>query len=64
MSPRERQIARTILNLILDQPFVDGAGTYNVVKSGISAARINPQNVSLGTVFLSISGKEMKDPET
>lgn len=62
LSPRERQIARTILEPYF-RPFVDGAGTYNVVKSGISAARINPDNISLGTVSYQF-GKEMKNPET
>lgn len=62
LSPRERQIARTIFEPYF-RPFVDGAGTYNVVKSGISAARVNPDNISLGTVSYQF-GKEMKNPQT
>lgn len=43
--------------------FRDGAGTYNILKAGISAAKLNPDNISVGTVSHTFD-KEMKSPET
>ena len=61
LSPRERQIVRAIMEPHLEN-FRDGAGTYNILKSGISAARLNPDNISTGTVSYTFA-KEMKDRE-
>lgn len=61
LSPRERQIAHTILDPYLAN-FKDGANTYNVLKSGIASARINPDNTSTGTVSHTFD-KEMKSSE-
>lgn len=62
LSPRERQIAHAVIDPALDN-FRDGAGTYNILKAGISSARLNPDNVSVGTVSHTFDA-EMKSPET
>ncbi len=62
LSPREQQIAWSILEPHL-RNFRDGSGCYNVLKTGISTARVNPENVSTGTVSLQFD-KEMKSLET
>lgn len=62
LSSNEQQIAWAILEPHL-RPFRDGAGTYNILKTGIAAAKINPKNVSTGTVSLTFD-KEMKSQET
>lgn len=49
LSPREKQIAHTILDPYLAN-FVDGAGTYNIMRTAISGAKINPMNTRTGTV--------------
>ncbi len=49
LSPRERQIAHTIIDPYI-KPFRDGAGTYNILKAGIASALANPANVTTGTV--------------
>ena len=49
LTPREHQIAWSILVPYL-RNFRDGAGTYNILKTGISAAGTNPDNISTGTV--------------
>lgn len=61
LSPRERQIAHAVMDPYLAN-FRDGAGTYNILKSGISAARLNPDNISTGTVSYTFD-KEMKSKE-
>lgn len=62
LSPRERQIAHAIIDPALDN-FRDGAGNYNILKTGISSARLNPDNISVGTVSHTFDA-EMKSPET
>lgn len=62
LTPRERQIAHAVIDPYLDN-FRDGAGTYNILKAGISAAKLNPDNISVGTVSHTFD-KEMKSPET
>ncbi len=61
LSPREKQITWAILEPAL-RPFRDGAGTYNMLLTGISAAKENPENISDGTVSYTF-GKEMKSPD-
>lgn len=61
LSPRERQIAHAVIDPYLAN-FRDGAGTYNILKSGISAAKLNPDNISTGTVSYTFD-KEMKSKE-
>ena len=60
LSPQEKKIAWAILEPAL-RPFRDGAGTYNMIKVGISAVRKNPENISDGTVSYTF-GKEMRSP--
>ncbi len=62
LSPKEMEIVKTIIEPAL-APFKDGSGTYNIVKSGIVAARNNPDNISVGTVSYTFD-TEMKSPET
>ena len=62
LSPRERQIVHAVIDPYLAN-FKDGAGSYNILKAGISSARLNPDNVSVGTVSHTFD-KEMKSPET
>ncbi len=62
LTPRERQIAHAVMDPYLDN-FRDGAGTYNILKAGISSARINPDNISVGTVSYTFD-KEMKSLDT
>lgn len=62
LSARERQIAHAIIDPYL-APFKDGAGAYNILKSGISAVKANPDNISLGTVSHTFDS-EMKSSET
>lgn len=62
LSPRERQIAHSIIDPAMDN-FRDGAGTYNILKTGISSARLNPDNISVGTVSHTFDA-EMKSQET
>ena len=62
LSPREQQIAKSIIEPALDN-FRDGAGTYNILKVGISSAKLNPDNISVGTVSHTFDA-EMKSPET
>lgn len=62
LSPREQQLAWALLEPHL-RPFRDGAGTYNILKAGISSAATNPENVSTGTVSITFD-KEMKSQET
>ena len=57
LSPREKQIAWAVLEPVL-KPYRDGAGTYNVIKTGLAAARINHENISAGTVSYNYA-KEM-----
>lgn len=61
LSPRERQIVHAVIDPYLAN-FRDGAGTYNILKAGISAARLNPDNISTGTVSYTFA-KEMKSKE-
>lgn len=61
LSPRERQIAHAIMDPHLAN-FKDGAGSYNILKAGISAARINPYNTSTGTVSYTF-GEEMRSSD-
>ncbi len=62
LSPREHQIAWSILEPAL-RGYRDGAGTYNILKTGISSAKQNPDNVSVGTVSYTFDS-EMKSAET
>lgn len=62
LTPRERAIAHSVIDPML-APFRDGAGTYNILKVGISSSRVNPDNISVGTVSHTFD-KEMKSPET
>ncbi len=62
LSPREQQIAKSIIEPALDN-FRDGAGSYNILKVGISSAKLNPDNISVGTVSHTFDA-EMKSPET
>jgi len=62
LSPREQQLAWALLEPHL-RPFRDGAGTYNILKTGISSTATNPENVSTGTVSITFD-KEMKSQET
>ncbi len=62
LSPREQQIAHAVIDPVLDN-FRDGAGTYNILKTGISSARLNPDNISVGTVSHTFDA-EMKSSET
>lgn len=62
LTPRERQVAHAIIDPYV-APFRDGAGTYNILKSGISAVKANPDNISLGTVSHTFD-TEMKSSET
>ena len=62
LSPKEMEVVKTIIEPAL-APFRDGSGMYNVVKSGIVAAKKNPDNVSVGTVSYTFD-VEMKSPET
>lgn len=62
LSAREQQIAWAVLSPYL-RNFRDGAGTYNILKVGISAAGVNPENISTGTVSYQFD-REMKSPET
>ncbi len=61
LSPRERQIAHAIMDPYLDN-FKDGGGTYNILRAGISAAKMNPLNISTGTVSYTFAN-EMKSNE-
>lgn len=61
LSPREQQIAWTVLEPAL-RPYRDSAGTYNMIKTGISAAKVNKDNISAGTVSYTF-GKEMKSKD-
>ena len=61
LSPRERQIAHAVMDPYLAN-FKDGANTYNILKSGIAAARLNPENITTGTVSYTFD-KEMKSKE-
>jgi len=61
LSPRERQIVHAVIDPYLAN-FKDGGGTYNILKAGISAARLNPDNISTGTVSYNFA-KEMKSKE-
>ena len=62
LSPREQQIVRAVVEPFV-APFRDGAGTYNMLKTGIAAAGTNPDNVSTGTVSHTFD-KEMKSADT
>ncbi len=62
LSPRERELAHTILDPYL-APFRDGAGTYNITKIPIAGVKTNPQNISVGTVSYTFD-KEMKSDLT
>lgn len=62
LSPREQAVAWSVLEPYL-RPFRDGAGTYNILKTGISAAATNPQNITTGTVSHTFD-IEMKSHET
>lgn len=62
LSKRERDIVWKVLEPAL-RPFRDGAGSYNVIKTGIAAVKANPDNVSLGTVSYTFD-EEMKSHET
>lgn len=62
LSPRERQIAHAIMDPYLAN-FRDGLGTYNILEAGISAARLNPDNISVGTVSYTFD-KEMRSKDT
>ena len=61
LTPREQQIAWAVLEPAL-RPYRDGAGTYNMIKTGISAAKVNTDNISAGTVSYTF-GKEMKSKD-
>ncbi len=61
LSPREKQITWAILEPAL-RPYRDGAGSYNMLKTGISAAKENPSNVTAGTVSYTF-GNEMRSPD-
>ena len=58
LSPQEKKITWAILEPAL-HPFRDAAGTYNMLMTGISAVKENPQNISDGTVSYTF-GKEMR----
>jgi len=60
LTDKEKEITKTILEPAL-KPYKDGAGTYNILKTGISAAKVNPENISDGTVSYKFS-EEMKSP--
>lgn len=62
LTQREQEIVRDVLEPAL-APFRDGAGTYNILKTGIAAVKKNPENISLGTVSYQFD-KEMKSVET
>lgn len=62
LTPREQQIAWSVVSPYL-RNFRDGAGTYNILKVGISSAGANPENISTGTVSYQFD-KEMKSQET
>ena len=62
LSPKEIEVVKSIIEPAL-LPFRDGSGMYNIVKSGIVAAKKNPYNVSVGTVSYTFD-TEMKIPET
>jgi hypothetical protein len=62
LTPKEMEIAKSVIEPAL-APFKDGSGMYNIVKSGIVAAKTNPENVSVGTVSYNFD-LEMKSPET
>ena len=62
LTPKEMEVVKTIIEPAL-APFRDGSGMYNIVKSGIVAAKNNPDNVSVGTVSYNFEA-EMKSPET
>ena len=62
LSARERSMAWAVLDPYL-RPFKDGAGTYNVLKTGIAAAATNPSNITTGTVSHTFDA-EMRSIET
>jgi hypothetical protein len=62
LSPREQSICWAVLEPAL-RPFRDESGTYNILKTGISAVKQNPDNISLGTVSYQFD-KEMKSQDT
>lgn len=62
ISNRERSIAWAVLEPYL-KPFRDGAGTYNILKTGIAAAASNPNNITTGTVSHTFDA-EMRSHET
>ncbi len=62
LSPREKQIVRDILEPFV-APFRDGEGAYNITKTGIVAAKRNPENMSIGTVSYNFD-RETKSLET
>ena len=62
LTSREQQIAWSVISPYL-RNFRDGAGTYNILKVGISSAGVNPDNISTGTVSYQFD-KEMKSQET
>ena len=62
LSPREREITWKVLEPYL-RPFRDSEWTYNVIKSGLAASKVNPQNITVGTVSHTFD-KEMKSMET
>jgi len=62
LTPRESQIAWAILEPAL-RPFRDAFGNYNIIKTGITAAKNNPDSFSVGTVSHTFD-KEMKSQDT
>ena len=62
ISPRERTVAWAVLEPYL-KPFRDGAGTFNILKTGIAAAATNPNNITTGTVSHTFDA-EMRSAET
>ncbi|MCM1339831.1 MAG: hypothetical protein NC191_09190 [Muribaculaceae bacterium] len=62
LTQQERDACWAVMEPAL-RPFRDGAGTYNILKTGIAAVRTNPDNISLGTVSYKFD-EEMKSPET
>ena len=62
LTDAERVTAKNIIGPYV-APFLDGAGTYNVTKIPIVGAKLNKDNMSLGTVSHQFD-KEMQSPET
>lgn len=62
LTDREKQIAKTVIEPFV-APFRDYFGTYNVTKMPIVGAKLNPQNMTLGSVSWNFDA-EMKSLDT